>query len=595
MCVNRCLYWCCLAVVTGWWFWGCSSSDDDDVAAAANSVTPLSAESFFDREGLTVLDTVTCEGHEGYLLEDLHGKRCLVLAGTPRSMGFQMGALQPEATALMTKGYTFGVVEEMLGITREGLPLLFDVLVDMVMALCLEAVESGAIPPDLVAEMAGVAEGVGAVRPDLEVSFNDVLLLNEGIDACFAILFTGRLPGVGDPLAWLSRRTAREPAAAAAIQPLNGRLVFSRANPHALGCNEFVVSDSATVDGAVYHGRDFMFPIGGGIYPENACMTVYLPESGHPFASVGGPGFVGQMTGINHQGLSMGMDVVRASCTRELPRLGCLLVLRDVIQNCATLDEAVARMRDQDRGVAWLYILGDDDDDSPWTHGLVVEQGMHDPHAPPSSAFTGPDLLPDWQWWLLAGLPVTLGDTTVELGHDYMADLDPELPDAGMMFRTQDYRYPAAFEGVNRMLPPDMRLWPWFPSQGENRDDLVMATNHYIVPRMVCTTLDPWMSLIGDINDSLWRYETLLDLLDETPARIDHDRARELIDFLNPNRPFSARYELDGPVYGHHALMDNRARTIEALFGWYGNWTEDRRTPWVSIDLPAFVTALGEE
>jgi hypothetical protein len=45
-------------------------------------------------------------------------------------------------------------------------------------------------------------------------------------------------------------------------------------------------------------------------------------------------------------------------------------------------------------------------------------------------------------------------------------------------------------------------------------------------------------------------------------------------------------------VAGHHALIDNKAQTVEALFGYYGDWQNGVADPWVKLDLEPFAAWL---
>lgn len=519
---------------------GCSNSHHDtDVTAATQTdqgeETSVSAEQLLAAQGFQVISSVTSpDGATGYLAQNTDGKRCVVLQGSPYSLGYEMGYLLPEGTRTMARTYTAKLIEEYVGVAEGS--TLYNTLYGMALSLAETALEAEhAIPDEFVREMQGVVDGANAAAGQEIVSFNDVLLLNEGLDTLYSMLFTGKFPQV--------ETTATE----------------------LLGCNGFVVSGAAA-GGKVYHGRDFMLAT-GGVYQDEALMAVYVPEKdhGYPFVTITAPGFVGLTTGLNSQGLSMGVDVVFGGATRSTPGTGCLFVLRDIVQHCGNLNEAIATMRSLNRGVAWIYVLADDEYSAAYTHGVVVEEGMRQDEN--GQTFDGPGDLPLWQQIVFQEL---------------IQQLPSEDYSAGVVSRTQEWTYPEAFEGVEN-----------FPPQRENRSDLVLATNNYIHPLMVLTTLTPWIQLIQGAywktSQTLQRYQDLNDRILQAceTGTIDFAKARTLIDFMNPNNTEGKvwdRYTIDGPVEGHHDVFDNQERIMECLYGYY-----HADEPWVRIDLKPFV------
>ncbi len=127
--------------------------------------------------------------------------------------------------------------------------------------------------------------------------------------------------------------------------------------------------------------------------------------------------------------------------------------------------------------------------------------------------------------------------------------------------RYTNYKYTGDF------LPEE-----YFPRQIEDKDDLVVVANHYIIPAMILAT--------GSyaIEDSLWRYETLTGLLLDKYGSIDDETGRGLVDYLHP------------PAYGYYGDDPNQpigaSRTLYdlsnlRLWSLYGNYND----PWVYYDL----------
>jgi hypothetical protein len=542
-----------LCMCCGVMFSGCSTSDSTEppVATGLQAKTPDYPEESSTREIIKVLsdqgftkiiNEVTINSDTGFLAENISGKKCFVLKGKPYSMGYQMGALDPEGTYKMAVNYTDIILSDTL--ESEPDSSLYKLAKDMAVTLAKEAVTDKAIPDYLLEEMQGMADGATKVGGK-QVTFDDVLLLNEGYDALYSMVLTLQLP------------------------------LIKIVQKELMGCNGFILSGDATAGGKVLHGRDFMFST-ADIYQKVTAMGIYLPEKGYPFVTLAAPGMVGLTTGLNSKGLSMGCDVVMGGATRNTPGLGCLLVIRDIIQNSTNLDNAVERMKQQNRGVTWIYVLADNERSARYTNGVVIEQGM------------------SFNKW--GNEFDSIDDLTLDVRIKYagqVAKLPAEYPERGLLIRTQDWEFPEAF------LNEDM-----FPKQDEVNPDVVIATNHYIHPFMTLTTFEPWINMLQTGywkgTKTLQRYSDLnkriLDAINQ--HRVDFETARDLIDFMNPLRyvdlkerediikkgyvPWD-RFEVDEPIEGHHDIFDNQELIMECLYGYYR-----AEEPWVRIDLKPF-------
>ncbi len=106
----------------------------------------------------------------------------------------------------------------------------------------------------------------------------------------------------------------------------------------------------------------------------------------------------------------------------------------------------------------------------------------------------------------------------------------------------------------------------WAPSpQIEAKDDVLSVSNHF---------LNPWMSLKTlsfSYTNTLWRYETLTNLILDNYGTIDVHKAWEITDNLHPPR---YGYYGDDPyqtVKGSKSLMDLTNLDIYSLYGHYGD------------------------
>ena len=489
------------------------------------------------------------------------GKRVLYLEGGAYERGFATGYLCPKAVYGMTHDFVQNMVVELLKEVGIDLDLrAYPVIWDFLWSLMKVAVAANqdAIPNEFIQEMQGMADACRHMGYD--VSFLDVVTLNAGFDA-IASLYAGFMSFL---------------------------------------CNEFAIFDDATTDGRLYHGRDFMFSTGGKVLCDEALMIVYNPDSGYPFVASSAPGFVGVPTAINTQGVSCGVDVVMSLLTRPLiTGEGCLLLCRKAAQYGGSLDEAVSLIRDSDRAVPWLYMIADGDEGDACVLETVASSLM--PAGDNAGNFLNRLLigvLGIFFPWLNQSLENARGGVIDENRRsatgsgdlkEELAQIAPEgagpVMENGVMIRDVEYIDPDWLNGLQYWFDPSGGSNPildFFPRQLETYPDLVAMTNHYIIPWMAVT----YPAQNSDKANSIWRYKTMMGLLDDCYGEIDRERAMWIIDFLNPARCDYYGTDTSQPVRGHHVLMDNRAKEMWSLHGYYND-------PWAHVDLEEFLSRFS--
>ena len=126
--------------------------------------------------------------------------------------------------------------------------------------------------------------------------------------------------------------------------------------PELFHCSGFALLGNATQGGRIFHGRilDYMKGIG---LERNAVVTVYQPEVGHAWVNVGYAGFVGSVTAMNDQHISIGEMGGRGEGKWDGKPMAQLL--REVMEKAATLDEAVAIMKQGPRTCEYYYVIAD--------------------------------------------------------------------------------------------------------------------------------------------------------------------------------------------------------------------------------------------
>jgi len=524
----------------------CSRNTPDPVEPRADALTPREAAA---RAGYT--EILGTEG-EGFLaLDPNKQKRLLYLTGTHYEMGFQAGALAGGSVAAMVHDYCNEFLFEMLDLPfhHEDLGPVWDLVRQLLIELTLPTADH--VPAHLLREMEGIVDGYAEARrqgrpgTDRPVTLADVLLLNQGMDVV-------------------------------------STLTYHTLGKAGVACNQFACWGDRTRNGTLFHGRDFQF-YNAGVYQDEALVAIYVPRgsgedpAAYPFLTVTAPGFVGLATGLNRQGLSMGLDVVHAWPARPGdPGLGGLLLVRRVIEESATLGEAIALVRDEDRGCPWIYLIAD----AGARDAAVLETMQSDPLDP----------------WMTRTYRKNLN-----LARDLLGEtVEPAATEAGVAVRASDFVLDERYRGKTFELPgyqnsskyPDNHTFfnASFPDPLEDSPELVAATNHYLLPGMRLYQWAPLVWLIWKTYwpSSEWRYETLVELLLERTGEgrsLDWETAWATIDFLNPATPEGTFFygpETDQPVGGHVCLMDGRNLVLRALYGYYDQ-------PWVEVSLADFL------
>lgn len=126
--------------------------------------------------------------------------------------------------------------------------------------------------------------------------------------------------------------------------------------PELFHCSGFALLDGATRDGMVYHGRILDYLRGVGL-EQNAVLMVYRPDEGNAWVNVSYAGFVGSVTAMNEKHLSIGEMGGRGEGNWDGMPMAQLV--RQVMENCDTLEEAIDWMRRSPRTCEYYYVLAD--------------------------------------------------------------------------------------------------------------------------------------------------------------------------------------------------------------------------------------------
>ncbi len=104
-------------------------------------------------------------------------------------------------------------------------------------------------------------------------------------------------------------------------------------------CSTLTLPESASPDHVARFGRNLDFP-SLNVADKYSTVFIYRPQGRYAFASIGWPGSIGVLSGMNEYGLAIAnMEVSRAA---RLPTaMPYTLLYRTILEECRTVDEAI--------------------------------------------------------------------------------------------------------------------------------------------------------------------------------------------------------------------------------------------------------------
>ncbi len=155
--------------------------------------------------------------------------------------------------------------------------------------------------------------------------------------------------------------------------------------PELFHCSGFAVMNSATKDGTLYHGRVLDYAIDWKLQ-EHAVVIVAEPAGGIPFVNVTYAGFIGSVTGMNAQQVSIGE--MGGGGQGHWGGVPMAFLVREVLSSAKTLDDAIAVFKDNARTCQYFYVLADAKTnravgmEASWDKVQIVQPGTAHPLLP---------------------------------------------------------------------------------------------------------------------------------------------------------------------------------------------------------------------
>jgi len=127
-----------------------------------------------------------------------------------------------------------------------------------------------------------------------------------------------------------------------------------------VGCSSLAGWNENTEDGDLLIGRNFDFYVGDD-FAKNKLVEFVEPENGIPYMSVGWPGMIGVVSGMNKEGITVTINAGKSKIpmTAKTP---ISLVTREILQFAKNIDEAIAIAKTRKVFVSESILVGSAND-----------------------------------------------------------------------------------------------------------------------------------------------------------------------------------------------------------------------------------------
>ncbi len=155
--------------------------------------------------------------------------------------------------------------------------------------------------------------------------------------------------------------------------------------PELFHCSGFAVMNSASADGTLYHGRILDYACDWHLQ-DHAVLIVAQPAGGIPFVNVSFAGFIGSVTGMNAQHVSIGE--MGGKGLGHWDGTPMAVLVRQTLQQAGDLEAAVDVFHKATRTCQYFYVIADGKTnrafglEASWDNFETIEPGKSHPLLP---------------------------------------------------------------------------------------------------------------------------------------------------------------------------------------------------------------------
>ena len=131
--------------------------------------------------------------------------------------------------------------------------------------------------------------------------------------------------------------------------------------PELMHCSGFALLKQATAESKLYHGRVLDYGVDMGLQ-EHAVLIIQEPQGKIPFVNVSYAGFIGSVTGMNLEQISIGE--MGGGGVGQWDGIPMSFLVRMVLDDARTLNDAVGIFKNNPRTCEYYYVIADAKSDS---------------------------------------------------------------------------------------------------------------------------------------------------------------------------------------------------------------------------------------